>query len=63
MAVPLLAEAVKSEPKHAEYRFHLAVALLHSGKKNEARQEMASALKLNGDLRRRDEAREVLGTQ
>ena len=62
MAVPLLAEAVKSDPGHAEYRFHLAVALLHSGKKNEARREMASALKLNGDLRRRDEAKEILGT-
>ena len=60
MAVPLLLEAVKSEPKHAEYHYHLAVALMHSGKKAEARQEMASAAKLDNGLRTRSEAREIL---
>jgi len=60
MAVPLLLEAVKSEPKHAEYHYHLAVALMHSGKKAEARQEMASAAKLDNGLRTRREAREIL---
>lgn len=60
MAIPLLSEAVKSEPKHAEYRYHLAVALMHSGKKAAARQEMAAAEKLDTSIRTRDEAREIL---
>jgi tetratricopeptide (TPR) repeat protein len=60
MAIPLLREAVKSDPKSAEYRFHLAVALQHSGRKNEARQELSSALKLNAELRQRNEAMELL---
>jgi tetratricopeptide (TPR) repeat protein len=60
MAVPLLLEAVKSEPKHAEYHYHLAIALMHSGKKAEARVEMASAAKLDTNIRTRSEAKEIL---
>jgi tetratricopeptide (TPR) repeat protein len=60
MAIPLLSEAVKSEPKHAEYRYHLAVALMQSGKKAAARQEMAAAERLDGNMRSRDQVREIL---
>jgi tetratricopeptide (TPR) repeat protein len=60
MAIPLLSEAVKSEPKHAEYHYHLAVALMQSGKKAAARQEMAAAEKLDGNMKTRDEARAIL---
>jgi len=60
MAIPLLSEAVKSEPKHAEYHYHLAVALMHSGKKTAARQEMAAAEKLDSNMSTRDEVREIL---
>jgi tetratricopeptide (TPR) repeat protein len=60
MAIPLLLEAVKSEPKHAEYHYHLAVTLMHSGKKAQARLEMASAEKLDSNIRARSEARQIL---
>jgi len=60
MAVPLLMEAVKAEPKQAEYHYHLAVALMQSGKKAAARGEMTSAVRLNGDLRQRSQANEIL---
>jgi len=60
MAIPLLLEAVKSEPTHAEYHYHLAVALMHSGKKAQARLEMASATKLDVNIRTRNEAKEIL---
>jgi len=60
LAIPLLREAVKADPKSGEYRFHLAVALQRSGQKDEARQEITSALKLNAALRSRDEAQEIL---
>jgi tetratricopeptide (TPR) repeat protein len=59
MAVPLLQEAVKAEPKQAGYHLHLAVALMHSGRKVQARNELAAALKLNSGLRQRDEAKEI----
>jgi tetratricopeptide (TPR) repeat protein len=60
MAVPLLAEAVKSEPKHAEYHYHLAVALMQSGKKSAARQEMAVAERLDSNIGTRGGAKEIL---
>jgi tetratricopeptide (TPR) repeat protein len=59
MAVPLLQEAVQADPKQAGYHFHLAVALLHSGKKAQAKSELATALKFNVGLKQRDEAREI----
>lgn len=59
MAVPLLQEAVKAEPKEAGYHFHLAVALMHSGQKVQAKNELAAALKLNSSLKQRDEARQI----
>jgi len=60
MAIPLLSEAVKSEPKHADYHYHLAVALMHSGRKAAAREEMTTAARLDTSMRTRDEAREIL---
>ena len=60
MAIPLLSEAVKSEPKHADYHYHLAVALMHSGRKAAAREEMTAAARLDTSMRTRDEAREIL---
>ena len=60
MAIPLLSEAVNSEPKHADYRYHLAVALMHSGRRTQARQEMSAAARLEPNIRTRDEAREIL---
>lgn len=63
MAIPLLREAVKSDPKNSEYRFHLAVALEHNGRKTEARQELSVGLKLNAELRQRNEAKEILSAR
>jgi tetratricopeptide (TPR) repeat protein len=60
MAIPLLSEAVRAEPKHAEYHYHLAVALMHSGKKAAARQEMASAERLDSGIKTRSEANAIL---
>ena len=60
MAIPLLAEAVKAEPKHADYHYHLAVAFMHSGKKAAARKEMTAAATLDSNIRTRNEAREIL---
>lgn len=60
MAIPLLMEAVKGEPGHAEYHYHLAVALMQSGKKAAARGEMSSAIRLDSSIRGRDQARDIL---
>lgn len=60
MAVPLLMEAVKAEPKQAEYHYHLAVALMQSGRKSAARTEMSSAVHLDANMRSRSQAHEIL---
>ena len=60
MAIPLLMEAVKAEPGHAEYHYHLAVALMQSGKKSAARSEMNVAVRLDTSIRDRNLAREIM---
>jgi Flp pilus assembly protein TadD len=59
-AVPLLQEAVKQSPEHAVYRFHLAAALNGQGKKEQAKSEMAKAVKLDPALKNRDDVKRVL---
>jgi tetratricopeptide (TPR) repeat protein len=60
MAVPLLLEAIRATPTNANYHVHLGVALWHSGKKAAARQEIATAIKLDGGLRSRDDVKEIM---
>jgi Flp pilus assembly protein TadD len=60
-AVPLLQEAVRNEPQNGDYRFHLAASLLGAGRKQQAQEELNTALKLNDGLRKRPEVQKVLG--
>jgi len=60
-ALPLIEEAVKEQPQKAEYHFHLAAVLLESGKKPQAKAEMATALKLDAKLKDREDVKKVMG--
>jgi tetratricopeptide (TPR) repeat protein len=60
-ALPLLQEAIKQQPDKAEYHFHLAAVLLEQGKKPQAKAEMSTALKLDANLKNRDEVKKVMG--
>jgi tetratricopeptide (TPR) repeat protein len=59
-AVPLLQEAIKQQPEHATYHFHLAAALNGQGKKDQAKSEMAKAVKLDPALKNRDDVKRML---
>jgi tetratricopeptide (TPR) repeat protein len=60
-AVPLFQSAVKANPEHAKYQYHLAAALLSSGKKDQAKVAMSKALKLDATLAKQDEVKKVMG--
>jgi len=60
-AIPLLEEAVRDEPKNGEFRFHLAASLLGAGKKDQGRSELNAALKLDANLRKRQDVQKALG--
>lgn len=59
-AIPLLQEAVRQEPDHAMFHFHLAAALLRSGKKEQAKKELNGALHLDENLRKQSEVQQIL---
>jgi tetratricopeptide (TPR) repeat protein len=59
MAIPLLQEAVNGDPKNANYHLHLGIALARFGKKEQAKNELSAALKLNPGLSQREEAKEI----
>jgi tetratricopeptide (TPR) repeat protein len=59
-ALPLFQEAVRQEPAHAMFHFHLAATLLHEGTKDQARTEMKKALSLDKNLATRSDVQEVL---
>ncbi|MEO5936848.1 MAG: tetratricopeptide repeat protein, partial [Terriglobales bacterium] len=60
MAVPLLQEAVKRDPKQPEYQVHLAASLLGQGKKDQAKSTLSSALKLDANLRNREDVKKLM---
>lgn len=60
-AIPVLQEAVRDAPKNGEYRFHLAASLLAAGKKEQAKSELNTALRLDGGLRKRQDVQKVIG--
>jgi tetratricopeptide (TPR) repeat protein len=59
-SVPLLQEAVKGNPNSAEFHFHLAASLIETGKKDQARAELSSALKLDSKMRDRVKVKEMM---
>jgi Flp pilus assembly protein TadD len=60
-AIPLLQEAVREQPKDAQFRFHLAASLLGAGKKVEAQEELGTALKLDASLRQDADYQRIFG--
>jgi len=61
LAIPVLQEAVREEPRNADYRLHLAASLWQGGKKPEARSELQAALRLDDSLRQRPEVQQIFG--
>src|SRR5207248_7769810 len=62
-AIPLLQEAIKAEPNKPEYHMHLAVTLSRFGKNDQAKVELASAVKLDAKIADRPEAKEILAAK
>jgi len=60
-AVPLLQEAVREQPKDAQFRFELAASLLGAGKEAQARQELDVALQLDPSLRNDQDYKDIFG--
>jgi tetratricopeptide (TPR) repeat protein len=60
LAIPLAREALDKEPDNPTYHFRLGQAYADSGKTEDARREMAAALKLNPQFPGADEARRVM---
>ena len=60
LAIPLAREALAKEPDNPTYHFRLGQAYADSGKTEDARREMAAALKLNPQFPGADEARRVM---
>jgi tetratricopeptide (TPR) repeat protein len=58
-AVPLFQEAIKENPKSAEYHYHLAASLLGAGKKGLAQTELSAAMKLDSKLIERNEVKDL----
>jgi tetratricopeptide (TPR) repeat protein len=46
-AIPLLQECVKKQPESAQYRYHLGLALLAAGQKQDGRSQLEAALEKN----------------
>lgn len=61
-ALQLLRDARLRQPGNPEIRYHLAAVLAHTGRKNEARDELDAALKLGGDFESSAEARKLRTT-
>lgn len=60
-ALPLFQEAVREDPNHAIFHFHLAAALMRSGKLDQAREELNTAFRFDSSLRQRSDVQQVLG--
>lgn len=61
-ALQLLRDARLRRPDSAEIRYHLAAALVSSGRKTEAREELEAALGDRADFEGRKDAEALLGT-
>ena len=59
LAATFLERAVAAEPDHAEYRYHLGMALYRSGRKERALEELGRAITEGADYPGLDEARAV----
>jgi len=60
-AVPLLQEAIKEDPSHAVFHFHLAATLIAAGNKDQAKAELSKALKLDSSLKNRADVQKAMG--
>jgi len=60
LALPHLREAVGAEPTNAQYRFHLATALMRTGQLPSARDEFTRALQIDPNSAEAPLAREAL---
>ncbi len=60
-ALELLSRAAAKSEKVAAIRYHHAMALLRSGRQQEAKRELAAALELNQDFPEKEKARQLLG--
>jgi Flp pilus assembly protein TadD len=60
-AIPLLQEAIKEDPNHAVFHFHLAATLIEAGKKDQAKVELSKALKLDSTLKARADVQKAMG--
>src|SRR5262249_16949364 len=59
-ALPLFQEAVRQDPNRAIFHFHLAAALVRTGKLDQAREELNSAFRLDSSLRQRGDVQQLL---
>src|SRR6185437_5899883 len=50
LAIPLLQQAVSAQPDKSEFHVHLATALYRSGRKPEARAQLADAIRIDKNL-------------
>jgi tetratricopeptide (TPR) repeat protein len=61
-AIDALGQAVRLEPKGAVYHYHLGMAYLKNGEKDQAKRSLAEALKLSASFPGADEAKRTLST-
>ena len=62
LAIPAFEQCVKSDPRRAEYQYHLGLALIRKGDVARGREVLKRALDLQGDFPGAADARRALGT-
>src|SRR6185437_8493218 len=60
LAIPLLQQAVRGNPKSTDFRVHLATALYRGGRKDEARTQLDAAIQLDKSLAQQPDVRQML---
>ncbi len=60
MAIPLLQQAVASQPKTADFRLHLGTALYRAGQKQAGRAQLLEAIKLDQSLAKQGGVQQML---
>ena len=60
LAIPLLQQAVSSDPNSTDFRVHLATALYRDGRKPEARTQLNQAIRLDKSLAQQASIQQML---
>ncbi|MGH9483354.1 MAG: tetratricopeptide repeat protein, partial [Terriglobales bacterium] len=60
LAIPLLQQAVDGQPNVTDYRVHLATALYRNGQKQEARNQLDAAIRLDKGLAQQPDIQQML---